>query len=149
MGCSEVFFSHYSNGCPGVLTLYKWHICDTKTLERPKRRPVPSLTATSVATESECAHSDTNIGWVHYFLSLLPLPPSPPPRKCNAGLGWRKVILVELGYFLHFFFFLVLEDGQGFHVKGEGEEGINYTPPPSSKLGHKLCISPTHPTTTH
>ncbi len=43
--------------------LYKWHISDAKILEQPKQLSTPSLTATSVATESECAPSDTNIGW--------------------------------------------------------------------------------------
>ena len=55
MGCSKVFF-HYSNTCPGVLTLYKWHISDMQTLEQPKCRALPSLTTTSVATQSECVH---------------------------------------------------------------------------------------------
>ena len=64
MGCSKVFFFHYSNTCAGVLTLYTWYISDMKTLEQSKCRPLPSLTTTSVTTESECASSDTNIGWV-------------------------------------------------------------------------------------
>ena len=40
------------------------------TLEQPKCRPLPSLTATSVAAESECAPSDTNIGWDYIVLPL-------------------------------------------------------------------------------
>ena len=41
-GCSEGFFFHSSNTRPGgVLTLYKWHISDMKTLQQPKRRPPP------------------------------------------------------------------------------------------------------------
>ncbi len=34
-----------------------------KALEQPKCRPLPSPTATSVATESVPAPGDTNIGW--------------------------------------------------------------------------------------
>ena len=34
-----------------------------KTLEQPKCWPLLSPSTTSVATESVCAHSDTNIGW--------------------------------------------------------------------------------------
>ena len=57
------FFPHYSNTSPGVLTLSKWYISGMKTLERPKHWPA-SLTTTSVTIESECAPSNTNIGWV-------------------------------------------------------------------------------------
>ena len=39
------------------------YISDMQTLEQHKCRP-PSLTTTSVATESERAPSDTSIGWV-------------------------------------------------------------------------------------
>ena len=41
-----------------------------KTLEQPKCGPLPSLTTTSIATESVCAPRDTNIGWVCVTLPL-------------------------------------------------------------------------------
>ena len=57
-----------------------------KPLEQPKRRH-PSPTATSVATESECAHSDTNIGRAD---TTPPPPPPPPPDKHADQLSWER-----------------------------------------------------------
>ncbi len=93
MGYSKIFF-HYCNTCPGVLMLYKWCISDIKNLEQPKCRSLSSLTTTSVATESESAPSDTNIGWAVECKASLSLSvtagiganvPGPDPGRCSTG----------------------------------------------------------------
>ncbi len=87
MGCSKIFFPHYSNSCPGVLTLHKWRTNDVKTLYQPNCRPHPSLTTTCVDTESECATSDTNFGWEVTSLAII----LPHHTKCFIKRWWNEV----------------------------------------------------------
>ena len=52
----------------------------------PKRRPLPWLTTTSVATDSECAPSDTNIGW---------------EANCSLNEKKKDKMSSSLGLFVH------------------------------------------------
>ena len=56
-----------------------------KTLYQPKCRPLPSLTTTSVATESEWATSDANIGWD----GVAPPQSNPPPLGESAKVFFK------------------------------------------------------------
>ncbi len=57
MGCSKGFFFHYSNTCPGVLTLYKWY-------ENLRATKIDDPIASNHWCRHRwCAPSDTNIGW--------------------------------------------------------------------------------------